>query len=147
MNADFSNAIRILVGQHSNSLHPYVIDSSRVLLDKLNSDVTFSGITVTSPGFYVPQGRELRLHAKLRGINEKLSGFEYHGLQILNYEMESSAMYALARLLGHEALAICLVIANRINKNTTRNYRDHIKNLIEYVLNKIAVDESTDHLS
>ena len=104
---------------------------------KLKSNETYSGITITSPGFYVPQGRELRLRVKLEDINNKLSSFNYEGFRITNYEMESSAMYGLASMLGHNAVAICLIIANRLNKNANENYRDKVKELIMYVLNKI----------
>ncbi|MFS4457373.1 nucleoside phosphorylase [Maribacter sp. 2304DJ31-5] len=138
VNEKFCRLLRILVEGHSIYLNPYVVDSSEKLVKMLKSEITHHGITVTSPGFYVPQGRELRLKPKLKDINERLSNFEYDGIKITNYEMESSAMYGLARMLGHNAVAICLIIANRLNKNANQNYRDEVKKLIEYVLDKIT---------
>ncbi|WP_190809560.1 nucleoside phosphorylase [Flagellimonas sp. S3867] len=140
VNEEFLRLLRIVVGEHSIFLNPYVVDASEKLLNQLNSKDTFTGITVTSPGFYVPQGRELRLSKKMKDINQKLSDFEYHGHKITNYEMESSAMYGLAKMLGHEAITICLIIANRLNKTANENYQKKMKELITYVLNKI-----TDH--
>lgn len=142
VNEEFRRLLRILVGSHSLSLNPYVVDCSEQLFKVLKSEDTFTGITITSPGFYVPQGRELRLSTKLDDINKKLSDFEYHGYKITNYEMESSAMYGLAKMLGHEAIAICLIIANRLNKEANENYRGKVKELIEYVLHKITTNES-----
>lgn len=138
VNEEFRRLLRILVGEHSISINPYVVDSSEKLLNKLNSQDTFTGITITSPGFYVPQGRELRLSKKVKNINQKLSDFEYHGYRITNYEMESSAMYGLAKMLGHDAITICLIIANRLNKTANENYQKKMKELITYVLNKIT---------
>ncbi|SNZ01660.1 nucleoside phosphorylase [Flagellimonas pacifica] len=138
VNEEFRRLLRILIGGHSIFLNPYVVDASEKLLDQLKSKEAFSGITITSPGFYVPQGRELRLSKKLKDINQKLSDFEYHGYKITNYEMESSALYGLAKMLGHEAIAICLVIANRLNNQANENYRDNVKELIAYVLHKIT---------
>ncbi|MGX1927787.1 nucleoside phosphorylase [Flagellimonas sp. 2504JD4-2] len=142
INDEFRRLLRILVGGHSIFLNPYVVDASEKLLSQLKSKTTFSGITITAPGFYVPQGRELRLSKKLDDINKKLSDFEYHGYKITNYEMESSALYGLAKMLGHEAIAICLIIANRLNKEANKNYRDNVKELITYVLHKITAHKS-----
>ncbi|MEX0312640.1 MAG: nucleoside phosphorylase [Allomuricauda sp.] len=142
INNEFRRLLRILVGGHSIFLNPYVVDASEKLLAQLKGKNTFTGITITAPGFYVPQGRELRLSKKLDGINKKLSDFEYHGYRITNYEMESSALYGLAKMLGHDAIAICLIIANRLNKEANKNYRDKVKELISYVLHKITAHES-----
>ncbi|WP_431124199.1 nucleoside phosphorylase [Flagellimonas flava] len=142
VNEEFRRLLRILVGGHSIFLNPYVVDASPKLLKMLKSKDTFTGITITAPGFYVPQGRELRLSKKLDDINNKLSDFEYHGYKITNYEMESSALYGLAKMLGHEAIAICLIIANRLNKEANQNYRDNVKELISYVLYKITTDDA-----
>ena len=137
-NKEFKAAFKAHLGASSLFFSPYVIDASETLFNKLKSTKTFSGITITSPGFYVPQGRELRLKAKLENINDKLSSFNHNGYRIANYEMESSAMYGLAKLLNHNAVALCLIIANRLNKNANENYREQVTELIEYVLNKIT---------
>ncbi|MGW9687142.1 nucleoside phosphorylase [Flagellimonas sp. 2504JD1-5] len=138
VNEEFRRLLRILIGEHSIFLNPYVVDASEKLLDQLNGEETFTGITITSPGFYVPQGRELRLSKKMKDVNQKLSDFEYHGHKITNYEMESSAMYGLAKMLGHEAITICLIIANRLHKTANENYQVQMKALIAYVLKKIT---------
>lgn len=136
-NKEFKSAFKAHMGANNLFFSPYIINASKELLNKLNSQQTHIGITVTSPGFYVPQGRELRLKTKLHNINGMLSSFEYNNQRIANYEMESSAMYGLASMLGHQAIAICLIIANRLNKNANENYRDKVKELIQYVLDKI----------
>ena len=141
INKEFKTAFKAHLGSESLFFSPYVVDASKELFDMLNSNDTFSGITITSPGFYVPQGRELRLNTKIKGINDRLSSFSHNGFKISNYEMESSAMYGLARMLGHNAIAICLIIANRLNKNANENYRDKVEELIVYVLEKISFKE------
>ena len=136
-NKEFKSAIKAHLGPSNLSFSPYVVDASEKLFNTLNSNEIYSGITITSPGFYVPQGRELRLNAKFKNINDRLASFNYNGFKIVNYEMESSAMYGLAKMLGHDAIAICLIIANRMNKKANENYRDNMKDLIKYVLNKV----------
>ena len=138
INETCGRLLRMVVGGHSLFLNPYVIDASEELFNTLKSEKTKTGITISSPGFYVPQGRELRLTPKLEDINKKLSDFEYEGLKITNYEMEISAMCGLARMLGHNAIGICLIIANRLSQKVNKNYRDKIRELIEYVLHKIT---------
>ena len=138
INETCGRLLRTVVGGHSLFLNPYVIDASEELFNTLKSEKTKTGITISSPGFYVPQGRELRLTPKLEDINKKLSDFEYEGLKITNYEMEISAMCGLARMLGHNAIGICLIIANRLSQKVNENYRDKIRELIEYVLHKIT---------
>ncbi|WP_103072099.1 nucleoside phosphorylase [Aquimarina sediminis] len=140
MNKEFSVAFKSHLGKDSLFFSPYVVDASENLIQVLESDEVHSGITITSPGFYVPQGRELRLDAKLRSMNDKLSSFRHKGYTINNYEMESSAIYGLSKMLGHDAVAICLIIANRLNKTANKNYRDKVKDLIQYVLLKITND-------
>lgn len=137
VNKEFEDAFKRHIGADRLIFSPYVIDASKKLLHKLKSNQTSAGITITSPGFYVPQGRELRLKAKVDDINERLSAFAHRESIIANYEMESSAIYGLAKLLGHEAVAICLIIANRLNKNANENYRENMKDLIRYVLENL----------
>ena len=138
INNDVKNAFKTHLGSESSFFSPYVIDASEELFNTLVSDQIFTGITITSPGFYVPQGRELRLSTEIETINAKLSRFSYNDVEITNYEMESSAIYGLAKMLGHHAVAICLIIANRLNKNANEHYRDNMEELIVYVLDKIS---------
>ena len=111
---------------------PYFVESSPVLLKKLEK--YRKGITLSAPGFYGPQGRELRLKIVDQGINEKLEQFTYKGLKINNYEMESSAINGLGRLLGHNTATICQVIANRRCKDFGTDYRVIMKNLVAEIV-------------
>lgn len=117
---------------------PYVVDASSKLLSKFNGSGFIKGVTISAPGFYGPQGRVLRLPLALPGLNKSIERFRYDNLQITNFEMESSAIYGLSKMLGHHALAICLVIANRIAGKANENYHPEMKNLIEHVLNGLS---------
>jgi uridine phosphorylase len=116
---------------------PYFVKSSENLYNKLNKNV-FSGITLTSPGFYGPQGRVLRLPLTDPDLNNKIHSFSSKGLKIMNYEMESSALFALSRLLGHESITICVVIANRITRKFISNHEPVIEKLIKFTLDSIC---------
>ncbi|MBQ3658184.1 MAG: nucleoside phosphorylase [Bacteroidales bacterium] len=112
---------------------PYFVKSSEVLLEKLKDFK--SGITLSAPGFYGPQGRVVRLEIVDPEINQRLETFEYNGMKINNYEMESSAINGLGRLLGHNTATICLVIANRRCKEFAPNYRNAMPDLISKIVN------------
>lgn len=116
---------------------PYASEASEILFQKLRSEQTFSGITMTSSGFYAPQGRSLRLGLAVNSINEKLGTFDFGNLKVTNFEMESSALFALGKAMGHECATICLGIANRPNNEFSRGYETEMNELIQYVLNKI----------
>lgn len=116
---------------------PYFVPSSERLFTLLNKDV-FSGITLSSPGFYGPQGRTLRLGIIDPGLNDKMQSFLYNGLKITNYEMESSALFGLSKLLGHEAVSICAVIANRVNRDFIHDHEKLIQNLLRFTLDRIT---------
>lgn len=140
INKEFSKALKEGIAKDFSFFQPYVIDASKKIFNTLNTDVTHAGVTITSPGFYVPQGRTLRVNGSLKHINDKLSDFEFNGYRITNYEMESSALYGLAKVLGHEAVAICLIAANRFNKEANLNYREKMSDLIVYVLDRLTAD-------
>lgn len=117
---------------------PYLFKASATLRQLFDGEPFFRGITVTAPGFYGPQGRKLRLPLADPDLNEKLRSFGYKSSRILNYEMETSALYGLSKLLGHQAITLCLAIANR---NAGAIHQDHhraMKNLIKTLLDKIA---------
>lgn len=116
---------------------PYVVRGSEMLLNKLGSDA-YKGITATAPGFYAPQGRQVRLETRIEDINSLLSSFEYSGNRVLNFEMETSAIYGLSRLLGHNALTMCLIIANRATGTFLNNYKPNMNELIEKTLYNIS---------
>lgn len=117
---------------------PYTIDCSEQLYSEISSAKTVGGVNISSPGFYGPQGRQVRLLLADDKLNDKIETFEHNGYKITNYEMESSAIYGLAKLMGHEALTICLIIANRVNKDANENYYPKMKELVEYMLEKLA---------
>lgn len=119
------------------SVIPYLISSTEQLTKKLESDKTYTGITVTSSGFYGPQGRQLRLENSVQGMNEKLTSFHFNGHKVTNFEMESSAIFALGRALGHDCATICLGIANRPKMEFSKGFDKEMNGLIEYVLDRI----------
>lgn len=126
---------------HTNWSHllaaPYTVDASGKLLEKFNSLEFTEGITISAPGFYAPQGRELRLSLAFPDLNHKIESFRYNNLRITNFEMESSAIYGLSKMLGHEALTVCLIIANRVTLTANENYRLEMKKLIQKVLDNL----------
>ncbi len=90
---------------------PYVVEGSKNLFDKLAQGY-YQGVTATAPGFYGPQGRTLRMHLAYPENNRKIEAFEYQGWRVCNFEMESSALYGLGKMMGHNCLTICVVVAN-----------------------------------
>jgi len=122
----------------SDSLgHPYVISASSELITKIGRDDMKRGVTISANGFYGPQGRELRIPLAKPDMNALLQGFSWQGYRITNYEMESSAVAGLSALLGHQAMTVCVVIANRLAKEVTPNYHQAMEVLIETVLNRL----------
>lgn len=116
---------------------PYVIDSDNELLDKIAGNDMVRGVTIACGGFFGPQGRELRIPLADPEQNEKIENFEYNGYRITNFEMESSALAGLAKLMGHKATTCCMVIANRRAKEANVNYKNSIDGLIKTVLDRI----------
>ncbi len=128
------------ISEHVNfpkGINTYLSKASEGIVSLLDSDQTENGITVTSSGFYGPQGRQLRLKNRTAHINERLSSFKHREYRITNFEMESSALFALGRSLGHECGTICLGIANRPNMEFSSGYQDAMKDLIQYVLDRV----------
>ena len=123
--------------QLPTKLKPYFVAASEALVAKLRSEKTFEGITVTSSGFYAPQGRRLRLALATNELNEKLGSFDYNDLKVNNFEMESSALFFLGKALGPQVTTICLGIANRQNQQFSKGYATEMDELIQYVLERI----------
>ncbi len=117
---------------------PYVVNCSDKLLNQISDEKTINGINISSPGFYGPQGRVLRLQLADPEMNDKIESFNYKNQKITNYEMESSAIYGLSGLMGHEALTICLIIANRATGEANENYYTEMHNMIEFLLDKLC---------
>ena len=118
-------------------VHPYIRKSTESFLKKFETKDTFKGITITSSGFYAPQGRELRIPTKTKNLHQKLERFSYENNKFLNFEMESSALFALGTALGHSCGTICLGIANRPAKTFSSDYKQHMSELIQHVLKNI----------
>lgn len=117
--------------------YPYAIHADQELAERISGSDMVHGITVSCGGFYGPQGRQIRIPLADPNQNEKIISFEYNGLNITNYEMESSAVAGMSRLLGHRAVTVCTVIANRVAGNTNTNYKHRIEELVRIVLERI----------
>ncbi|WP_298263058.1 nucleoside phosphorylase [uncultured Lutibacter sp.] len=126
-------------GYSPRKSRPYIVKNSDVLETKLLSDKVFSGVTATAGGFYGPQGRVLRLAIQDPKLNSKIDNFEFNGIKITNLEMETSAIYGLAKLLGHEACSMNAIIANRANGTFSEDPYKPIEELIIYTLNKLCL--------
>lgn len=116
---------------------PYLVEGDQAFNKKIGKDF-HRGITMTANGFYAPQGRAIRLSPKFPTMNEQLRKFSYESLNIINYEMETSALYGLSRLLGHKACTVCAVVANRYANSFSKNYKPVISNLIDKVLERLT---------
>lgn len=117
--------------------NPYVSVSDTGLLDRIADKDMVRGYTIACGGFFGPQGRQLRVPLADPKLNEKIESFDYDGLHITNFEMESSALAGLSSLMGHKALTVCMVIANRVAKKAESNYKNDIDGLITTVLDRI----------
>ena len=116
---------------------PYVIDNDEELLKRINQNDMVEGITIAAGGFFGPQGRKLRIPLEDPEQNDKIFTFEHEGYRITNFEMESSALAGLSRLLGHKAMTVCMVIANRRAQEANTAYKNNIDDLIVKVLDRI----------
>jgi uridine phosphorylase len=116
---------------------PYFVKASDELFKLLSPDC-YTGITATAGGFYGPQGRRLRIPLKEEQLNEKLNQFKYNDLRIVNFEMETSALYGLTRALGHNSCTVCAVVANRFTNQFSKDYKLPVKKLIELLLTRLT---------
>ena len=116
---------------------PYVVDSDEELVEKIGRDDMVRGVTISAVGFYGPQGRELRLPLANPDLNRLIEEFRYNGRKVTNYEMESAPLQGLGRLLGHKAMTVCFIIANRMKKQADAHYKDFMKEGIARILDRI----------
>ncbi len=137
---EFEKAFQTFTNWNKSLPTFYVVDASRKLLSKFEDDIFRKGVTISAPGFYGPQGRVLRLPLAVPELNKQIEEFRYEQHKITNFEMESSAIYGLSKMLGHEALTICLIIANRVVLTANENYHDEMKKLITLVLEHLTTD-------
>ncbi|MFT5761617.1 MAG: uridine phosphorylase [Polaribacter sp.] len=128
--------------EHTNwsprKARPYVVNNSSELEKKLVGENVFIGLTATAVGFYGPQGRVLRLAIQDPELNTKIDCFNYNGIKVTNLEMETSAIYGLSKLLGHNACSMNAIIANRANGTFSKNPGNVVAGLIVYTLDKLA---------
>lgn len=140
-NNDYEAAIIESFNAHYPNLNifpkSYLTQCSSTLEKKL-SDGMFKGITASCSGFYGPQGRVLRGELARTDMVQKLSSFRFNDLRVTNFEMETGAMYGLARLLGHKCCAVNVIVANRILHQFSKNAHDSISELIKLVLDRLV---------
>lgn len=134
---DFEREFKRQVKWDNQLGNPYVVSSNTELIENIAKEDMVRGVTIACGGFFGPQGRELRLPLQDPNLNEKIESFEYKGLRVTNFEMESSALAGLSLLMGHKALTCCMVIANRLAKEANSAYKNTIDGLIEKVLDRI----------
>ena len=118
-------------------LRPYVVPADSSLVEQICGSDILRGNTIAANGFYGPQGRQLRLALQDPGLNAKIQAFDYEGLRLTNYEMESSSLAGLAALMGHRAMTVCCIIAGRKAQNMNTDYKGSIEGLIDLVLERI----------
>ena len=116
---------------------PYVVDCDKELMERIGQNEMLKGNTIASVGFYAPQGREVRLKLKDPELIKKIEDFRFDGNPITNFEMESACLQGMAKLLGHKAMTVCCIIAQRIEEDADTNYKTSIEKLVKTVLDRI----------
>ena len=116
---------------------PYVVDADEELVNRIGRDDMLRGVTISANGFYGPQGRVLRIDLADMKLNDKIESFQYGDYKITNYEMEGSAIAGLSKLMGHKAMTVCCIIANRRVEAATTDYKPFIEKLVMTVLDRI----------
>ena len=135
---DFEDAFIAHTNYNPRKARPYCVKNSKKIENKLISDEIFVGVTATAGGFYGPQGRVLRLPIEDPELNSKIDSFQFNGERITNLEMETSAIYGLSKLLGHHAVSMNCIIANRANGTFSADPYKAVEKLIKYTLDKLA---------
>ncbi len=133
----FEEAFKFYVNWNELLPSPYVVEADFNLYDRIIDAEFTPGVTISAPGFYGPQGRELRLKIVDPQINDKIEAFRFDDQRITNYEMECSAIYGLSKLLGHSALTVCIIIANRLSKKANEDYKPVMVKLVKKILDRI----------
>jgi uridine phosphorylase len=134
---DFERSFKDFVQWNELLPSPYIVEADEALYKRIIDEDFIPGVTISAPGFYGPQGRELRLKIVDPLINDKIEAFRYNNQRITNYEMECSAIYGLCKLLGHKALTVCIIIANRVSKNANEDYKPVMAKLVQKILDRI----------
>lgn len=134
---DFERELTSFIGYPRKAADPYVVRADEELAARIAGNDMVDGVTVSAVGFYGPQGRSIRLGLAAPLLNERLSAFEYRGHRITNYEMESAPLAGFARLLGHKAVTVCQVVANRVALAADTDYKNSMPALIQRILERI----------
>ena len=134
---EFERDFCTAVGWNPLWAKPYVVKSDPELVERIAGTDMIKGCTISAVGFYGPQGRELRLPLANPDLNRRIEKFERDGVKVTNYEMESAPLEGLALLMGHKAMTVCNVIANRMAKEVDVDYKDPMKTLVKKVLDRI----------
>lgn len=123
-------------GWKSTWAAPYTVDADSELVKRIGRDDMVRGFTIAAVGFYAPQGRMVRLKLADPDLNEKIESFRYNGRPITNFEMESACLQGLSKLLGHKAMTVCCIIAERRLNNANTDYKPKVRHLVETVLER-----------
>ena len=134
---DFEKEFTTHTSRNPHRAAPNVVPADPELVDRIGRDDMVRGITISAVGFYGPQGREVRLPLANPDLNRTIEAFQYHGNKVTNYEMESAPLQGLGKLMGHKAMTVCSIIANRYNEEANPNYKGGVRKLIETVLERI----------
>lgn len=116
---------------------PYTVDADPELVAQIGKNDMTRGYTIAAVGFYAPQGRSVRLKLADPNLNEKIESFRYKGRPITNFEMESACLQGMAKMLGHKAMTVCCIIAERRANNANTNYKPKVELLVKTVLDRI----------
>ena len=133
----FENALVEFIHDPAKAARPYVVAANKDLVNRIAGDDMLRGCTIAANGFYGPQGRVLRVGLAVPDINERITDFRYDGQRITNYEMEGSCIAGLALHMGHRAMTVCCVIAQRKAEAANTDYKPRIKQLVQTVLERI----------
>ncbi|NDV46798.1 phosphorylase [Paludibacter sp. 221] len=134
---EFEEAFKTHMHWNPKLASPYVINNNKELIERIGSDDMLRGVTISSNGFYGPQGRVLRIDLADMQMNDKIESFRHNGYKITNYEMEGSAIAGLSALMGHKAMTVCCVIAQRRVEAANTDYKPQVEKLIQTVLDRI----------
>ncbi|MEC3964590.1 nucleoside phosphorylase [Flagellimonas halotolerans] len=137
-NKEMEQALAAYLNWSKYNIHPYAVDFDKDLADIFTSNRIRLGLTATNSGFYGPQGRVLRLNPAIADFNEKLAGFSFGDLRITNLEMETAAIYGIAKLHGHRAVSLNAILANRATGEFSKQGHKAVHELIQYTLERIA---------
>lgn len=133
---DFEASFKKQVGWSPLNCSPYVVKANEELVEQIGFDM-IKGVTISAIGFYGPQGRCVRIPLADPNLNAKIEAFRYDADMITNYEMESAPLAGLSLLMGHKAMTVCSIIANRLAGSSNANYKGSIEDLIKTVLDRI----------